>query len=300
MQIKLLICCLIPLISILAYSQPYIDLVNTRFLHNPNAALWNSKNPFGHNNYYNFSTTLPFELKKGVDAIILSPYAEKWDVSLEYEDGNIRSFKTGSVILPISLLYKSSSGKWTILTTTIARINAELEKVTDKKHQVGGAALVTRILNNNFNYKFGLYYNREFFGNFFMPLAGLDWKMNDRDNLFGTLPGTLTYEHRISKHFYYGINFKAFTNSYRLDTNDPCFSGDCSGRNYIRIEDNQLGVFGDFYLTKHIVLSTEVGHTVLRKIKNGFNGDKLHIKNTLSTGDNLYLKSSLVYRIRLW
>jgi hypothetical protein len=299
MKVNLLIYCLLLLAPSTIFSQPYIDLINTRFLHNPKVALWNNKNPFGHNSYYNFSTTLPIEFKKDGDAIILSPYAEKWDVSLEYEDGTIRTFKTGSVILPVSLLIKSSSGNWNFLTTAIARINAELGKVTDKKFQVGGAVLITRILNNKFNYKFGLYYNREFFGDFIMPLAGLDWKMNERDYLFGTLPGSLIYEHKISNHLYWGLNFKAFTNSYRLQTIDPCYSGDCSGRKYIRIEDNQLGIYGDFYFTKHIVFTTEVGHTVLRKIKNGFNGDNLHIKTSMSNADNLYLKSSLAYRIRL-
>jgi hypothetical protein len=33
-------------------------------------------------------------------------------------------------------------------------------------------------------------------------------------------------------------------------TIDPCFGGDCSAKRYLRVDDNQLGIFGDVYLSK--------------------------------------------------
>src|SRR5438874_792713 len=80
---------------------------------------------------------------------------------------------------------------------------------------------------------------KSFSENFFVPLIGIDWQINPRDVLFGVLPGSLWFEHKVNQNFFYGGTFRALTNSYRLQTIDPCASGDCSGKNYLRIDDNQ-------------------------------------------------------------
>lgn len=49
----------------------------------------------------------------------------------------------------------------------------------------------------------------EVFGLFVMPLAGSDWRINERNILFDILPGNLTFEHKINKQFYYGACFRA-------------------------------------------------------------------------------------------
>jgi hypothetical protein len=126
--------------------------------------------------------------------------------------------------------------------------------------------------------------NNEFFNVFVMPLAGIDWKINDRNILFGVLPGSLTYEHRINTHFYYGANFRAITNSYY------------TAPGYWRINENQLGLYLDTYVTKTIVLNIESGHSLFRKVETGIK----HIsKRNADVNDNFYFKLSLAYRIRL-
>jgi len=146
--------------------------------------------------------------------------------------------------------------------------------------------------------KFGIYYNKEFFGNYFMPLAGIDWQINDKNTLFGVLPGNFVFEHKVSKSFRYGSAFRALTNSYRLETTDPCGNGDCTGQNYLRIDDNQLGAYADTYLSKRIVLSAESGYTILRRYRFGFKGESIHQKTDYYC-DNFYFRASLVYRMAL-
>jgi hypothetical protein len=68
-------------------------------------------------------------------------------------------------------------------------------------NQAGGAVLLTYKKHPDLKYKFGLFYNREFFGNFFVPLAGIDWKINNRLQLFGVLPGNLVLERKVSRRF---------------------------------------------------------------------------------------------------
>ena len=73
--------------------------------------------------------------------------------------------------------------------------------------QAGGALIAAYKKTEKLTWKLGVYVNGEYFGVFVMPLVGLDWNITSRDNLFGVLPGNLTYEHKINNQFYYGANF---------------------------------------------------------------------------------------------
>ena len=113
-------------------------------------------------------------------------------------------------------------------------------------------------------------------------------------NLFGILPGSLTFEHRITDRLAWGSALRTFTNSHRLVEGSLVQFED-----YIRINDVQLGIYSDFYLTKKIVFNLEAGHTILREFssaKEGLTGkDNLTV---LADKDNFYFKASLQYRLR--
>ena len=180
----------------------------------------------------------------------------------------------------------------------IVRQNGQVHHTLKDDWQYGALFITTYRKNELLSLKFGIYYNKEFFGNYFIPLAGIDWQISAKDNLFGVLPGNLIFDHNVNVQFHYGISFRALTNSYRLETPDACALGDCSGKNYLRIDDNQLGLFSDFYLSRKIVFTGEIGHTILRRYRFGFKGDKINSKNDERT-DNFYARVSLAYRLPL-
>ena len=60
--------------------------------------------------------------------------------------------------------------------------------------------------------------------------------------------------------FYYGANFRAITNSYKKT------------QGYWRIDENQLGLYLDTYLSKNLVFNVEAGHSIYRKIRTGIKG----------------------------
>jgi hypothetical protein len=59
--------------------------------------------------------------------------------------------------------------------------------------QYGCYALATWSKSQDLKYKAGLYINQEFFGTFIVPLLGIDWKVNDRFQIFGTLPNSMKF-----------------------------------------------------------------------------------------------------------
>ena len=185
--------------------------------------------------------------------------------------------------LPVTLLKTIPGTDWSLLATLIVRANGR--KFSEENMiQVGGALLADFKANENLHYKLGVYANSELFGLFIVPLVGIDWQLSNKTNLFGILPGHLTIEHKLGRKFYTGTAFRAATNSYAKKSG------------YWRIGENQLGIYMDYYLSKHLVLNVEAGHSVLRKIRDGI---KNKSKNDWKANDNLYFKIACAYRMRL-
>ncbi|HYJ39112.1 MAG TPA: hypothetical protein VEV87_10865, partial [Chitinophagaceae bacterium] len=234
------------------FGQPYIDLANCKYTASPGF------NPSAGNtilNYANVSFTLPLKFKN-TDVLIISPFGEKWTAEIDPEHPKQSYYGLG---LPVSYLKNFKGSNTSVIMTAILKMNDE-QINNQGTLQIGGAALITMKKKETLTWKFGLYVNGDLFGVFIIPLAGIDWKINEKSNLFGILPANLTYERKLGKKTYSGFTFRTFTNSYAKDTG------------YWRVDENQLGAFMDFYLTKNLVINGEAGSSVLRKIRTGVEG----------------------------
>jgi hypothetical protein len=261
-------------------SQPFIDLLNIHYITSPGYGFINQENNETSLRNFAVQATLPFQFNNKRDAIIFSPSFEMWSPEVHAVH---RDFKNQyGLALPVSFLKTLNNPGWSIISTIIARRNGYDLALKDN-WQLGGALLVNFKANENLRYKIGLYANKEFFGIFVVPLLGIDWEMSKRTNLFGTLPGSLTLEHKLRKSLYTGASFRAITNSYRNKTG------------YWRLDENRLGIFLDYYLSKTFVLNAEAGHTIFRKIRAGLK-DKW--QTDWNANDNAYVKVSMAYRVR--
>ncbi len=262
-------------------AQPYFDVLTIHYINSPEKRLFNSGNNVSDIHYFSAQIGLPFKLKK--DLLIFNPFYEQFNFLLKSEPGTTQTFK--SIGLPVTFLKQLKNPSWKTGFAFIPRINADFRNIVATDYQFGGAVLAIYKKTKNLNYKFGLYYNSEFFGPFIIPLLGIDWNINEQLNLFGLLPGNLELEYRFNSVLYGGINFKSITNSYRFD-----------GLSYLKVSDNYLKFFLDYYLAKKIAITIEAGHTVLRKYKTGHTNEQF-VQNNF--GDGLLLKVGLSYRIRL-
>ncbi len=285
---KIILLSFITTINALLYSQPYLDIVKLNYTYSPLNGLNEKKSPL-QSNFFTADVTLPIELKKGGDAIIINPFFTDNKGEVSGID-----FHVTSKALLVGFLKKDILPNWNLLTSFIVRRNTEVDIKTDNTWQYGGIILTTWKKNEDVSFKFGLYYNKEFFGNYFMPLVGLDWKIDSKNNLFGVLPGYMIFEHKVASRFYYGFAFHAFTNSYRERILDPL----PGGSSYLRIDDNPLGIYADTYISKKIVLSAEAGYTILRRYRYGLKTDDFDSRTDYKN-DNFYFKASLAYRLRL-
>ncbi|MEJ8817531.1 hypothetical protein [Lacibacter sp. H407] len=274
-------------------AQPYVDVLNMRTIQSPDQGLIRRNNHKNSFEYFNASLTLPIRFKKPGGALIISPYVENWQVHLP--DINKQAslvterdqfFPTG-IGLPITLLTPIPNSKLLLNMTVILRNNAEKLNLPGS-FQAGGYVVMNYKINPKLTLKAGLYYNREAFGNFFMPIAGLEYKIDSTLQMWGALPGSFFLEKKLKKRWYAGVTFKAVNNSYQL------FHG-----KYIQFNDNQLSLFSDFYFTKNLVLNLEAGHSLFRRIRIGRSGSIRQYVYDEKVNDNLLFRVSAIYRIRL-
>ena len=265
-------------------AQPYVDLAAVKYQYSPDAGIFRRNYHPNHFTYGAVGLNIPIVFKDS-SVLLLAPSAEQWQIRSEALPDIPPVFK--GLALPLTFV-KPLNTIWTATVVFVPRWNGAATFHFNNNMQAGGAVLLTYKKRADLKYKFGLYYNREFFGNFFIPLIGIDWKINNRLQLFGVLPGNVVLERKVSRHFYYGATFRAITTSYRY--------GDL--KNFLRIDDNQLQAFADWYLTKTIVLNAEAGHSVLRRFRTGItNGDpKYEVDDKFN--DNVLLRVALLYRMR--
>lgn len=274
---------LLPLSSL--YAQPLLDLAQVTY--------WSSPGENSEPKKFNMMrahVTLPFINKKDSSAFVINPiWEERW---IQATDTNRNVNLRGMITW---FTYTRNLGKkWALMVTAIPRWNGEPSVQFSQGFQLGGAFLLTRKFRPGLHVKAGLYYNKELFGNFFLPLFGIDWQINKKMNLYGILPGNLTFEYKVRDRFAWGGAFRTFTSSYRI------LEGSLTGYDdFVRINDIQLGVFGDWYLTKNIVLNLEGGHTIVREISSSLEGQSgINNLHMLGDKDNFYIKASLQYRLR--
>lgn len=276
---KSLLFAILIVLTIKGIAQPYVDPFHIRYTYGFKSNS-GSATPFSH---LYIGPDFPLKLRNN-GFFVISPVFENWNIDSSSE----KSYLPGvsGVALAMSAVIPLDKNRWMLTLSAIPRVNSE-DLQFDNSFQFGGVVLATYKQKQTLKYKFGVYANREFFGLFIIPLAGIDWNINERNNLFGVLPGRLSFEHKLSTHFYTGGTFRAITNSYRLKNGD-----------YLRIDDNQLSGFLDCYVSKHIVLTGEAGYGILRKLRSGKDYNKNYITD-YNWGDGLFMKIAASYRIRL-
>lgn len=245
------------------------------------------------------SATLPVRLDTAGRLLVLDPYFVQWHTRTEgscYEpalDNAVEETMQGgggalTYVTPLG------TGRWKLAVAGIGRYHW-LEEQRQGDIQYGGVLLASRVYRPALTLRWGVYANYDAFGWFARPLFGIDWRIDEKHNVFGVLPGSINYEHEWTSWFHWGVSFRAYT----------CSFGVRDG-NYRRIDENPLGVFGDVYLTRNVVLRLEGGWSCIRQIRGG-PGDPLY--DPASTDkfgyadhefiDEPYVRVMLAYRLRL-
>ena len=269
-------------------AQPFIDIVNLNFqeikttyedsLHSKNRTQ-NSNMTFCIPKVFDNGNTFLFRLG-----------AEQLTSSIDSSHYSLYSFS-----MPVGFQFVSKSKKWKMLVMGIPRISSDLQDDLSKDILYGGTTLFTYVKNDSLKFKFGLYYNRECFGNFFVPLIGIDWKATKHINVYGILPNNIRIEYSFGDGFYAGVGYKNYQRSYRL------FKG--FDNDFVRVRESQVKVFGEFFVWKKVLFFAELGYTLNYSFiqYDELNVKEEHLDHPVYTPikNNFTLTAGLAYRMRL-
>jgi hypothetical protein len=270
--------CFALLFTVKGISQPFVDVFQLRYMN----AFGNNSSEISQVGHLWAGSDLPIKLREKT-YILFSPYYEQWRLDSAGQKDRYPTLQ--SLAFPLGILFPIGNSKWSAMVLPIARWNGK-RLFDDHTFQFGAATVAIYERKPKQKFRAGVYVNGEFFGLFIVPLLGVDWKINDKNYVFGNLPGRLCFEHKLNQKFYSGVNFRSFTNSFRLP-----------GTEYLKLSDNQVSAFLDYYFTKRICLTLEPGFGLIRKIKIGTDDEGYIGEKEWSNGP--FVRVSAAYRLRL-
>lgn len=197
------------------FAQPFIDIGNYRYQHFPFVKYLGKEGSMMMNQFTG-NLNLPVPLKNKEDIFLTGGTYDH----IRFKNSEGLTGDLYALNAQLGLLKSWRGSNWKTLFVILPRLSADHLHFARGSYQLGGVVLFTYKKKDNLNYKVGMYCNKEFFGNFFMPLLGLEWKAGPRLNIFGVLPGNMNIEYRLYKKWFAGISYQSFTASYRIQQTD--------------------------------------------------------------------------------
>ena len=233
-------------------AQPYADILSFNYQTFSSAYKNNSHSKNKTDDYF-LNFFLPKEFKNGNTFLVRLNTELLHSV---FTPDSSYSSQLASFSLPIGMKLVTKNKKWETILLAIPKVSYDFkDAINSYDFQYGGIFLQQFVPNKKLKIKAGLYYNHEAFGNFFVPLVGVDWKVNDRINLYGVLPTNYRVEFNIVKNkLYIGLNFKSLTRSFRLSQKNKY--------DYVRYDEMQVKLFVDCFVAPKILVFGEVGYTI--------------------------------------
>lgn len=282
---------LLLLVSSIMFSQPYVDIATFNYQHfsapySINSGLRSTTN------VYNLNLFFPKEFKNG-NTFLFRLNNEL--IATQTNSNNYNSSSISSITALLGYQFTSKSKNWKTILMAIPKLASDFEDpIGTTDWQIGGLILGNYKANDKLKIKAGLYYNREAFGDFFVPLLGIDWKATDRLNFYGTLPNNYKIEYAVVKNkFFTGLNFKSQTRSFQLSQKQ--------NNDYIRFDETVLKLFADYFLYKKILVFGEIGYSLGKSpLQYSTVTNELTSLNSIYSASNKYpvFNIGIVYRIR--
>lgn len=282
-----------------SYSQNYIELFK---IHGSTTPLntFDSSSISTPLNEFGLDATLPLKINSK-STIITGLIYETIQTKL-FSEGKIENLS--AISLKLGYSYKFNE-KFTSTIIALPKIASNFCKLDDKDFQLGGIALFKYKAKENLHYKYGLYYNTERFGPFFVPMLGLYYL--SRNNKFEAnlmLPLQADINYKMIPLMSVGVNFNGQIRSYHVS---HIYSGIHSA--YVSRSTNEVYGYLKFNFGKNISCHTKVGQSFARKYRVYRDDDKVDFgmplvfvggnRKPLNTdfSDGLIFQLLLLYRL---
>lgn len=282
-------------------AQNYVDLIKLNAGTTPLNTFDSSRSQSVLNEY---GADLSIPIKLNDKSIILTGLSYENIQTKLFPDQAMQSINGVTLKLGLNHIFNEHFSTTLILLPKLATNFATL---TNKDMQLGGIALFKYSVSKNLNYRYGLYYNAERFGPFFVPLLGVYYlNKNSTFELNVMLPLSVDLNYRLIKIMSIGANFNGQTRSYHISHLSPELKSA-----YVSRVTNEIYGYLKFNLPKNILCLTKVGHSFGRQYRVYHDDDKTDIAFPLmfinddrhqlnkTFSDGLLFQLALIYRLPL-
>ena len=287
--------------TIFIFSQNYVDLLKLN-LNTTNLNTFDSSSSKTQVNELMLDFTIPIKLNEKTSLISGLIY-ENIQTKL-FEDGNVKTF--GSTTLKVGA-NKLINDRWSATAVLLPKIASDYKSISGKDIQFGAIGIMKYKKSDNKNFKFGLYYNSELFGPFFVPMIGMYYlSPNKKFETNIMLPLQADVNYKLIPFINFGLNFNGQIRSYHLTDVTPSFKS-----TYIARSTNELYAYLKFNATQNISITIKVGQSIGRTYNVFDEGDKVTFglpatfiggkRQQLNTNfsNGMIFQATLLYRFNL-
>lgn len=238
-------------ISFSSFAQNYIDLAKFHYQNTAQNKFDSSENKTNIEEY-SLNVTLPIKLNDKT-AILTGFGWDRYSTALT-AFGNQTSISSYLLKAGINI---NHNDKWNGTYLLLPKLASDFKANNDENFQLGALALFKYQKNANMRYKFGLYYNGDKFGTFFVPLFGFYYKKNKFEADL-TIPAAADANYRMKENLFVGMDFRAIVRSFNLTQPQRIL-----GNEYVEQKSNEVTTYLG-YEFKGILLKSQIGYTIGR------------------------------------
>lgn len=250
-----LIITLFMLLPGLGFGQGYIEGVNISYEHMP----MKIKTPAGDQKFIGsnlkVATSIPVFLTPSKSRyLIVGGNFEAFNFSGTHPDFEVKRVYSISPTLGYSTMVSQNFNLTALLMPTM---NSDYEDVKSSDIKLGAIVRGTWKVNDNLTWKGILGYRRQFYGPQYVVLLGMDWKVNEKWQVFGDVPHSLTASYAVNKKVNTGFNLFVQNSTYRLNNQDR----------YFEYNTVNPGVFLERYISSKWAVRATAAYTLIRNME---------------------------------
>lgn len=191
------------------------------------------------------------------------------------DPGSIMPIQVHGVILQTGWV-KTLSEKNAIQMLIVPRFMSDLESVNTQHFQLGAIGLYEIKYHDDLTMRYGMMYNREKFGNMFVPLVYLDWIIAPRWSISGMLPIFAKVNYQATEKLTLGFSHFGLITSFQIG--DPTYNND-----YIERQSIDLTLFGRYKVWGGLCVEARAGFAVGRSYLQFAEGDEMDFRVAILT-----------------
>lgn len=251
----------------------------------------------------------------GVDLTLPIKINEKFVIISGYSFDDLELYPFPEQLTGPSSTYRMHSAKlglawqhndtWSGQYLLIPKTTGSLTGIDNKNSQLAALVLIKQKKKENLFYKYGLYYNSEIFGPFFVPLLGIWYRSpNKKFEMNWTLPVWADMNYTWKPWFTTGFNFQSFVRTFDAPNYISDYNGGKPTNQYMVKASNEIYLYTQFNIKRSFLIQAKIGQSIGRKFKHYNYGDNVDWGfSAFRFGDsrtqlNPNLKDGIVFQVR--